>query len=635
MLGGHLFVFSSGKTSMSAYNAFKRIVRTTWSAWGVLCRLVINLVITFIVIGIVAFALYKPRVPDSTALVVDPQGALVEQYSGDLSERGINGLQGRQARSQTRLRDVVTAIEVAKHDGRIKALVLKTDDMAGGGLLGGAALSDLQDIGRAIQDFKGSGKPVFALGASYDQGQYYLASFADTVFIHPQGMVLVRGYGIYQPYFKDALDKLGVEVNVFRVGKYKSAVEPLTLNGMSPAARSDWSGVVNVLWNAYTQDVAKARKLGPEVLSHYIADADTKLAAVGGDTAMLALKAGLVDKIATEDEMAAAVGKVVGEENHGYRQIEYLDYLQAVDNDQQSRGGNTVGIIVAAGDIQPGDQPPGTIGGDSTSELIRLARYDDSVKAVVLRVDSPGGSAYAADLILREIELLKAAHKPVIVSMGAVAASGGYWISMAGDEILANRTTLTGSIGIFGLFPTFEKALARIGVHSDGVGTTNLSDAFDVSRPMSPLMQKLVTLDIEYGYQQFISKVAQHRHMSVEAVNQVAQGRVWSGLEAKRIGLVDKFGNLHDAIAEAARLGKLGPHYAVRYIEQPPSFEDRLLIALSNNGEASLAFHPSALLPDTTLTTAPWFSEVRRLAEALKAFTDPRGIYAYCFCNPQ
>ena len=620
---------------MSVKNVFMRIFGGSWRLWDLFCRLVMDLVVTLIVIAILAaiFSFQWTTVPTSAALVVDPQGNLVEQYSGGLAQRARQRLFGQTQRSQTRLRDVVSAIEHAKTDDRIKALVLDTDKMDGGGLLGGAALSDLQDIGRAIRDFKKTGKPVFALGDSYTQSQYYLASMANTIFIHPQGMVFLHGYGIYQPYFKDALDKLGVDVNIFRVGKYKSAVEPLMLNGMSPDARSDWNGVVNVLWNAYQQDVTKARALKPDALSNYINNVDTGLAAVGGDSAKLALRTGLVDKIATEDQMAAAVTKVVGETDHSFTQIDFRDYLQAVDDSAQHTGGNAVGVIVAAGDIKQGDQPSGSIGGDSTSDLIRKARYDDSIKAVVLRVDSPGGSAFASDLILRQIELTKEAGKPVIVSMGSVAASGGYWISMAGNEIFANPTTLTGSIGIFGMFPTFQKALAKIGVHSDGVGTTPLSDAFDVTRPMSPLMQKAFQLNIDNGYQEFISKVAKYRHMSVDAVNAVAQGRVWSGKEAKRLGLVDKFGNLQDAIAEAAKLGKLGPHYSVRYVEQPRSLMDRLFIAVADNSSLSLGFNLASLLPTTDFSGTPWYAEMLRMANSFKAFTDPRGIYAYCFCE--
>ncbi len=624
---------------MSDKNFIVQIFGGTWHLWNFLCRLAINLLITFTVIFVLVGIIgsHKLNVSSNSALVIDPQGDLVEQYSGDPVQRAMSRLLGQKQRLQTRLRDVVAAIERAKNDNRIKALVLETDRMDGGGFLGGAALSDLQDIGHAIEDFKSTGKPVFALGDSYTQSQYYLASMANTVFIHPQGMVFLHGYGIYQPYFKQGLDKLGVDVNIFRVGKYKSAVEPFMLNGMSADAREDWGRVVGVLWDAYQHDVTAARKLKPDALNNYINQVGTSLAAVNGDTAKLALKSGLVDKIATEDQMEAAVTKVVGESDHSFRQIGFLDYLQATkDERRHPLDGNAVGIIVAAGDILDGNQPSGTIGGDSTSNLIREARFDDSIKGVVLRVDSPGGSAFASDLILREVELTKEAGKPVIISMGSVAASGGYWISMAGDQIYANPTTLTGSIGIFGMFPTFQKTMAKIGVHTDGVGTTPLSDALDITRPMSPLMQKIFQLDIDNGYQQFITKVAHNRHLSVTKVNDIGQGRVWSGLEAKKLGLIDKFGNLQDAVAEAAKLAKLGPHYAVRYIEPPLSLMDRLIIAMANDRDSGLRLTQAySLQPDTAFSSAPWYADMRRLTDSLKVFTDPRGIYAYCFCNIQ
>ena len=618
---------------MSDKNFFVQIFGGAWRVWYFFVRLVIALVVTVtvIVVLVAAFGSHKPAVPYSSALVVDMHGNLVEQFSGDPVQRALAKLAGQKLPQQTRLRDVVTAIEHAKDDSRIKALVLETDDLSGGGLLGGAALSDLRDIGRAIGDFKKTGKPVFSLNDSYSQSQYYLASMANTVFIHPQGQVFLHGYGIYQPYFKDALDKFGVTVNIFRVGKYKSAVEPFMLNGMSPAAREDWGAVVNTLWTIYQQDVTKARDLKAGALNSYVSGVGASLAAVGGSGAELALKSGLVDKIASEDQMADAVEKVVGEGRHSFRQIGYLDYLQAVDGENAGpASGDTVGVIVAAGDIMTGNQPPGTIGGDSTSQLIRKARYDDSIKALVLRVDSPGGSAFASDLILRQIELTKEAGKPVIVSMGSVAASGGYWISMAGDKIYADRATLTGSIGIFGLFPTFDKTLAKIGIHSDGVGTTPLSDAFNPLQPMSPEVQQLFQLSINNGYQQFITNVAHNRHMSVDAVNAIAQGRVWSGEQGKKLGLVDKFGNLQDAIIEAAKLAKLGPHYSVRYIERPLSLTDRLLISMADNNNSGLA---AGLVPSANLDSLPWLNQIQKLTDSLKVFSDPRGVYAYCFCS--
>jgi len=608
---------------VSQKNFFVHIFGGMWKIWDLICRSIINLVITLTVLILLigSMASRHPLVPGSAALVVDIHGRVVEQVSGEPGQRALDRLLGQKHQQETRLRDVVEAIERARDDKRIKALVLATDDMQGAGL------SKLQDIGRAIQDFKKSGKPVFALGSGYDQNQYYLAAQADTVFIHPQGDVFLQGYSIYQPYFKDALDKLGIEWNVFRVGKYKSAVEPFLRNDMSPEAREDYGQLLGDLWTGYQQDVTHARKLPGDALKSYIDDLDQNLAAVDGDGAELALKSRLVDKIATPDEMQAAVARVTGTYDHTFRQIGYQDYLDAAEANDMHRGGGEVAVVVAAGDIMDGDQPPGSIGGDSTSELIREARNDDSVRAVVLRVDSPGGSSFASDLILREIELTKEAGKPVVVSMGSLAASGGYWISMAGDQIFANPSTITGSIGIFGMLPTFQNTLAKVGVHTDGIGTTPWSDAGDVTRAMAPEVKQAFQLSIDHGYQTFITKVAENRHMKVEAVDAIAQGRVWSGTDAKRLGLVDKFGNLEDAEAAAAKLANLGANYNVTYIEKPLSFTDRFLMGLADNSGSE------GKLKLSSASIAPWYGQLLDVAQSLDIFNDRRGVYAYCFCD--
>lgn len=610
---------------MSEKNFFVHIFGGMWKLWDFLCRLVINCVITVIVFVLLVGSLGSRRlsVPYSAALVVDFQGQLVEQFSGDPTARAIGRLLGQKQQPQTRLRDVVEAIDKAAGDDRIKALVLETDE------LDGAGLEQLEYIGQAIRAFEKTGKPVFALGDSYDQAQYYLASMADVVFIHPQGQVFLRGFGLYQPYFKDALDKFGVEWNVFRVGKYKSAVEPFMRNDMSPEAREDYTQVLNNLWSDYQSDVTHARKLPADAIKAYIDALPASLAAVGGDDAKLALQSRLVDKIATPDQMQQAVAKVVGSANHSFRGIEYQNYLAVVDGDSGGvlSGGDKVAVVVAEGDISVGDQPPGAIGGDSTTALIREARYDDSVKALVLRVDSPGGSSFASDLILREIELTKQAGKPVVVSMGDVAASGGYWISMAADKIYASPATITGSIGIFGMLPTFQDALAKLGVHTDGVGTTPFSDAFDITRPMTPEMKQAFQLSIDHGYREFITKVAKNRHMKVEDVDAIAQGRVWAGSDAKRLGLVDAYGDLDDAEAEAAKLADLGNHYSVDFVEKQPSYLDRLLIGMANDSDGALA---SLKVP---AGPASWYGRLLGIARSLAVFDDPHGVYAYCFCE--
>ena len=607
---------------MAQKNFFVVVFGGIWKVWDILCRTIVNIVITIAVllfgIGLMLGGGHHAAVPSTAALVVDIQGALVEQFSGDPAQRAFDRLFGqRDEKPQTRLRDVLTAIETAKSDRRIKALVLETDGMDAAGL------ESLQEIGHAIRDFKKTGKPVFALGSSYDQSQYYLASMADTVFIHPMGEVFLRGFGLYQPYFKDALDKLGVEWNVFRVGKYKSAVEPFMLNGMSPEAREDYTALVDQLWSSYQSDVTMARKLPGDAIKDYSNNLDQGLTATGGDGARLALNAHLVDKIADFDQMEEAVEKVVGTADHSFRSVDFRDYVAGLD--AGGFAGDRVGVIVAEGDIQNGDQPPGSIGGDSMSNLLREARYDDSIKAVVLRVDSPGGSSFASDLILREVELTQKAGKPVVISMGNVAASGGYWISMSGDAIYASPSTITGSIGAFGMLPTFQDSLTKIGVHTDGVGTGPYSDAYDVTRSMTPEMKQMFQLSVDNLYASFVDKVAQHRHMKSTAVEAIAQGEVWTGADAKRLGLVDKFGGLEEAEAAAAKMADLGPNYTVAYLERPLSFTDRFLMDLSSQTRTGLKL-PQAALPN-------WYSRFMDAAKELDVFDDPRGLYSLCFCD--
>lgn len=608
---------------MAQKNFFVHVFGGVWKVWDILCRTVINLVITLIilVLAVASLGSRHTAVPSGSALVVDMQGELVEQFSGDPAQRAFGRLLGqRDQKPQTRLRDVIAAIDAARDDSRIKALVIATDGMDSGGT------EKLQEIAHAVRDFRKSGKPVFALGSGYDQSQYYLASTADTIFIHPMGDVFFRGFGIYQPYFKDALDKYGVTWNVFRVGKYKSAVEPFLRNDMSPEARQDYSDLLDQLWAGYQKDVTAARKLPGDAIKSYVDGFSQSLVAEKGDGARLALHAHLVDKIATPDEMQDAVAKVVGSYQHTFRQVEYKDYLQST-SDTGMVTGSHVAVVVAEGDIQNGDQPPGAIGGDSTSELIREARYDNSVKAIVLRVDSGGGSSFASDLILREVELTQAAGKPVVISMGSVAASGGYWISMSGDAIYASASTITGSIGAFGMLPTFQGTLANFGVHTDGVGTTPYSDAYDVTRPITPEVAQMFQLSVDHLYDQFVNKVAQHRHMKPEAVEAIAQGEVWSGADAKRLGLIDKFGDLQDAEDAAAKLAGLGHNYQVSYMEKQLSFTERFLMNLAENSQ------DSKLSWMSHLSTPAWYGRVMDVAKSLDVFDDPRGMYSYCFCT--
>ncbi|HET6724487.1 MAG TPA: signal peptide peptidase SppA [Gammaproteobacteria bacterium] len=609
--------------------AGRMILRVLKGIWGVLDVIVDLLVLAFaaiLVLFLVSASVNRPQVPASAALVLNPQGDLVEQYSGDPVQRAVDRMLGRDVRPQTRMRDVLAAIREAETDPRIKAMLIDSRHMAP------AALSKLQTIGDAIHEFKSTGKPVFAVLDAPGQSQYYLASMADKVFLNPHGTVAITGFGVYREYFKDAIDKLAIDWNVFRVGKYKSYVEPFTRNSMSkPAAEAD-KALLDVLWGSYQKNVAAARGLKPGAVASYVNDMPKNLAAVDGDSAKLAMEAGLVDKLATHDQVASAVAAVagVGPGGDGFNQIGFRDYLVATGElNRKSASANEVAVIVAEGDILAGNQPPGTIGGESLSRLIRNARNNGNVKAVVLRVDSPGGSAFASQLILRQVQLTKAAGKPVIVSMGSVAASGGYWISMAADRIYAHPTTITGSIGILGMFPTFQDSLAKLGIHNDGIGTTKLSGDFRPTRAMSPEAKKIFQLTINHGYDRFVGMVAKTRHLSIDRVQEIAQGRVWSGKDAKRLGLIDEFGGLKDAIKAAAQLAGIANGYTVHYVEQPLSFMDRLLRGLSQQarGLAGPLIEANSWTPAKQM-----FSRLHDLVSQVARFNDPRGVYAYCFC---
>ncbi|MRR12777.1 signal peptide peptidase SppA, partial [bacterium] len=400
------------------------------------------------------------------------------------------------------------------------------------------------------------------------------------------GMVLIEGFGRYRTYYREGIDKLGITWNVFRVGEYKSAVEPYLRNDMSPEAKEadlEWLGDI---WRAYLASVSKARKTTPEALTAFIEGMPELLKASGGDTAKIALEAKLVDKLAARDEVRKRMIALAGEDekSKSFKQVSMSDYLEALGNDRPgAKGkGDKVAVVVAKGSIVDGSAGPGRIGGDSTAALIRQARQDEKVKAIVLRVDSGGGSAFASEVIRRELQLAQEAKKPVVVSMGSVAASGGYWIATSSDEIWASPETITGSIGIFGMFPTIEKPLAKyLGMHVDGVGTTPWAGALRIDRELQPRVGESIQQMINHGYEEFLVRVGKARKMSRDDVDKIARGRVWSGADAKERGLVDKLGGLQDAIASAAAKAKLGKTYQVTYVEKERSLKEKLMAGLS------------------------------------------------------
>jgi protease-4 len=562
-----------------------------------------------------------PKVPASTVLVVDPHGLIVEQLAGDAVARALQKLTGSEV-PEALLKDLVDAIDAGRDDERVKALFLDLDQLLGG------ALPKLEALRASIDAFRESGKPVIAAADFYDNSRYHLAAAADEIYLHPMGLVLLEGYGRFDTYMKEGLDRYGVEWNVFRVGEYKSAVEPFLRDGMSDEVRRDHAQWLGALWSAYLEDVAAARGTAAATIAHSIDHYAEYLAEDGGDAAALALRLGLVDHVAHDDAVRRRLIEIAGEDaaTHSFHRVDYRDYLLAADGEDVDDG--EVAVVVARGTMLPGDQPPGLIGGESTAELIREARQDEGVKALVLRVDSGGGSTFAAEVIRRELELVREAGKPVVISMGSYAASGGYWIATAGDEIWASPNTVTGSIGIFGFFPTFQKPLARyLGVHVDGVGTTWLAGV----RPDRELPEQLratFELLLDKGYRDFLGHVAAARDMTVEDVDAIAQGRVFTGARAHELGLVDHLGGLDDAVAAAARRAELGDEYGVRYLERELGFGEQALLTFL--AKARAFYRPAASRPALADATERFFlAQIDRL----EAFRDPLGIYAHCLCE--
>jgi protease IV len=598
--------------------------------WRILdqVRKTLHLLLLLVLFGFLLAALHTsiPIVPKSAALVIAPEGELVEQLSGDPLRRAFGEASGEPA-PETLLKDVIDAIDAAKSDERIKIVVLDLGNMSDAGL------AKMQEIATALRGLRAAGKRVVAIGDYYDQSQYYLAAQANEVYLDPLGLVYVDGFGYYRTFLKGALDALKVDVNVFRAGTYKSFTDQFTRSDMAAADREESSVWLNALWTAYQQDVTRARSLPATALADYIAEAPAALAAVNGDTAQLALQRGLVTALKSRRQVADELKSLVGEDDssHSFQQVEMPKYLAALRSQRvlKSKHDAKLGIVVASGNILDGRQPPGSIGGESTADELREARFDEAVKAIVLRVDSPGGSMFASEQILREVQALRAAGKPVVVSMSSYAASGGYYISAGANQIYANPTTITGSIGVFAVFPTFQRSLEKLGVTIDGFGTTPLAGEFRVDRPIGPAGRQLLQSSIDHAYQVFLKRVGDGRKKTVEDVDKIAQGRVWAGADAERLGLVDHLGGLKDAIDGAAKLADLGTEYDVEYIEPNLSLREQLFMQLRSASArlaGSLGLVPARSALQKVLD--PLLAEATRLA----AFNDPHGLYAYCWC---
>ena len=614
----------------SKKNLVLGILASAWRGVATAQKITMNLIFLAIVFALLALALRdgKPKVPDSTALVIAPKGQIVEQLAGNAMDKARGALTGN-AKLETLGRDLVRTIRAAKDDKRVQALLLDLNSLTG------ARLAMLQDLKAAIEDFKESEKPVIATSDFYLKTQYYLASAADEIYLNDMGGVILDGYSRYRTYYHDGLERLEVDSNIVRVGEFKSAVEPFLRDSMSEKAKEanlEWLGD---LWRSYLADVAAARGLTPEALTDGIENLNAHLNAAGGDLSQMALDAGLVDHVGGRDLLRQRMIELVGEdeEEHSFNRIGHAEYLEVVGEDVKKGKSGKVAVIIAKGTILDGSHPPGTIGGDSTAALIRRARNDEDVKALVLRVDSGGGSAFASEVIRQEFVLAREAGKKVVVSMAGVAASGGYWISTASDEIWANPNTITGSIGIFGMLPTIQKPLAKyLGMRVDGVGTTWIGGQGRPDRALDPRLKELVTQAIQKGYRDFLARVAEARNMTTEEVDVIARGRVWSGIDAHEMGLVDKLGGLDEAIASAAELAELGDDYSVEYVEKELDWKDKIVADLLTRVAGYLQANEDPARPSFESRA---LGAMREFADSLSGFNDPNGMYAYCFCEAE
>ncbi len=602
-------------------NPLIRMLKGLWGFVDSARKVTFNLLFLIIAIALLgaAFSSSDPEIADKTALVIKPKGRLVEQLTAKSFDQILDEARGTST-PETLLKDVIDTIDAAKTDDRVQVLVLNLSSF------GGANLTKLQDLAATIADFKSSGKKVIATADFFAQDAYYLAAQADEIIMNKMGGVLLEGYGRYRMYYKEGIDKLGLDVHIFKVGTFKSAVEPFLRDDMSEYAKEaniEWMGDI---WRHYIADVASARGIKPETLDLYAQEAARLVTEANGDTAKAALDFGLVDKAMTRVEARQYLIDLVGKnkETHSYNSVGMSDYLQTIKDDRFGREskGDKVAVVVARGTILDGSHPAGTIGGDSTAALIRKARNDESVKAIVLRVDSGGGSAFASEVIRRELEKARADGKPVIASMGSVAASGGYWISTSSDQIWAHPSTITGSIGIFGMFPTYDKPLAKhLGVRVDGVGTTPLA-GIRPDRPLPEEAGNTIQVMIEQGYREFLQRVSEARGMSTEDVNKVAQGRVWSGEDAHKHGLVDSLGTLNDAVAAAAKLADLGDDYVVSYVEKEKDFKDKVLGSFMAE-----AVHVARKNAATASELDKVLYQIKQAAADFGALNDPNHVY--------
>jgi len=564
-------------------------------------------------------------IPEEGALYLAPSGVLVDQKT--LVDPIEQLVYQNTAPEETLVRDIVDAVNYAQEDDRITHIILDTDYMSG------ASLSKLQEVGSALKRFKDSGKPIIAVADNYDQNQYFLAAHADTIMLNPLGSTFITGLSSYRSYFKEALDKLNITVNIFRVGQYKSAVEPLMRNSMSNQVKEEAKLLLDDLWQFYTTEVETLRKLDNGAINYYVDNSPNLLKASSGDASLMAKDFGLVDSLVSRSEIRDYLNTEIPGEDGEYTSIDMGNYLanKRIEDTTLNNTMDRVAVITASGAIMDGQQPEGSIGGDTLANIFNELKNEDTIKAVVLRIDSGGGSAFASEIIRDAIRRVQDAGLPVVVSMSSVAASGGYWIAAEADSILALPTTITGSIGVFGIIPTIDQSLAKLGVYSDGVGTSTFAGMMNIDRPLNEQVKQVIQLSVDDIYARFLTLVAKGRHSTTEEIHKIAQGRVWTGNQALENGLIDQLGDLDDAISVAAELADLDDYQIDFRRKQMDPFE-AFISQLNANIKLILArlggqSHQSPSSTDFIRAYAEKFTEPLL---QLQQLNDPKGIYLYC-----
>ena len=604
-------------------------MKLLWSFLGLL-RKVIGMA-SFLVVLVFLLSLFSSRLPtihNNSVLIVDPQGQLVDQLQGDAYERAVNEVFG-EITSEVLVDDVVEALYYAKNDPRITLIVLRLDQLSGGGL------SKLERIGIALDEVRESGKKIIAYADYYSQESYYLAARVNEIYLHPEGIFFPDGYSYYSNYYKDLINKIKVDWNIFRAGAYKTAVEPFIRNNMSAESMDSRSRIAGNLWNKYETDVISVRNLADKSISNYARDLLDDIEKEKTNVASIAYDMNLFDGLLTKDQVELQISEElnIAKVDFNEHTIAFNDYLAVMRLDENSVDyEDNIAIIVASGEILNGKQAPGLIGGESTAMLLKKALYDESIHGVMLKIDSPGGSAFASEQILEQVIALQAAQKPVVVLMGSVAASGGYWIAMSADKIFASPVTITGSIGVFAMFPTLQNSLAELGIYTDGSGTNQWSGSFRIDREMSSEVKRLVQSQVDYGYDEFINKVSKHRNIPKDTVRTVAEGQIWTGAEALDNGLIDALGGFNDALNEIEALTNLSEtEYGLIYLQPEISPTESLAISFLN----TLHSLDITFLKSSSMSPAFDYlnSKIEQFMLPWLHFNDPKGLYAYCFCE--